>query len=152
MLPVNKQFNILQAKLKGDCKKTTAWMKRKQVYTRKELITHLRSLGKEPDACEYAATIMLSPRKKSKLGDCRGNVSNPWGHLAYNAKMERKLYFGIKEDQRFKFRYRDFALPPRRRKSKIVIESETETSTETEFITATEPLQLTNSFLALFEK
>jgi stress response protein YsnF len=119
-----EQFNIVLGKLKGDYAKVTAWMKRKQTYTRKEMVAYLLTLGKEPDACEYTATIMLSPRKRSGRGDCRGNVSNPWGHLAYNSKLERKLIFGIKEEQKFKLRYRDEALPPRRRRKKtdIVLE------------------------------
>ena len=119
-IDTKNQFNITLGKLRGDYAKVTAWMKRKQVYTRKEMISYLLSLGKESDACEYTANTMLSPRKSSKRGDCRGNVSNPWGHLAYNAKMERKLVFGIKEDQAYKLRYRDQALPPRRRKKKCL--------------------------------
>ena len=144
-----KLFGLLQNKLKGDYAKATAWMKSKQVYTRKELIAYLLTLGKEPMACEYTATILLSPRKRSKRGDCRGNVNNPWGHLAYNAKMERKLHFGIKEDQRFKLRYRDEPLPPRHRKSKFIIEAETEMEDEIQTV-PDEISNSDNSVLVLF--
>lgn len=102
-------------KVRGEVGEATAWMRQKQVYTRKELIDHLVAMGKTQKNAEYAATILLSPRASSNLGkDVRGNPSNRWGHIAYNEKLPRRIIDGRKEDQQFLFRLRGVELEPRK--------------------------------------
>jgi len=85
-----------------------------------------------------SAGVMLSPRLDSKK-DCRGNESNPWGHIAYNEKLARKKdKTGKKLEQKFRFRFRAEELPKKVRvrkaktaqekvkvTSKVNVESET---------------------------
>ena len=92
----------------------TAWMRKKQVYTKSELVAFLQSIGKTERAAIETAVVLLSPRESSKRGDCRGNRSNPWGHIAYNDKLMRRQVNGKKEVQRFRFRFRKNALEPRK--------------------------------------
>jgi hypothetical protein len=97
-------------KARGNYKIVTDWMRKKQVYTKQELIDfYIEELGKDLKAAKASAIIMLSPRLESKHGDCRGSASNPWGHLAYNDKLPRKFdpETGKKEKQRYRFRFRD---------------------------------------------
>jgi hypothetical protein len=110
-------------KLRGAYGKVTAWMKKKQVYTRTEVVDFTRTLGKSEAGCSATATVMLSPRLTSSRGDCRGNMSNPWGHLAYNDKLPRKAKSGVKEEQKFRFRYRKEAMEPNSRYTKVKIEA-----------------------------
>jgi hypothetical protein len=103
----------LDVKMRGDYAKVTAFMRGKQIYTRSELIAfQVDTLGKSLSAASGTADVMLSPRKEARVGaDCRGNSSCPWGHLAYNEKLERKVgKDGKKEEQKFRFRFRDVAL------------------------------------------
>jgi hypothetical protein len=103
----------LEVKMRGDYEKVTAFMRKKQVYTRNELIAYqVDTLGKSIAAASATAGVMLSPRLKARAGaDCRGNSSCPWGHLAYNEPLERKVgKDGKKEEQKFRFRFRSVAL------------------------------------------
>jgi hypothetical protein len=119
-----KNKNTIDAR--GTYGKATEWMRKKRVYTRQEIITYLNEeCGKSLDRgaatispAEATATILLTPRLSSDRGDIRGNVNNPWGHLAYNENLPRKIngMTGKKEPQRFRFRFRDDALEPLRRK------------------------------------
>jgi len=46
-------------------------------------------------------------------------MSNPWGHIAYNDKFARKSKDGVKEEQKFRFRYRKDALEANTRYNKV---------------------------------
>lgn len=110
--------NDIQAR--GNYGLATEFMKEKQVYTKQDLINfYINELGMDYSAGLYSAIILLSPRKRSTRGDCRGSSSNPWGHIAYNEKIKRKQVFNKTtqrielEKQKYRFRYRDVALEPR---------------------------------------
>lgn len=109
--------NTKKIQVRGNYKLATEFMKTKQVYTKQDIIEfYMRKLKLDYNAAKYSAIILLSPRKESRRGDCRGSTSNPWGHLAYNDKLPRKVIdvvTGKKEKQRYRFRYRDVALEPR---------------------------------------
>ena len=100
--------------------KATAWMRKNQIYTKAGLVEFLKSIGKTERAAVETAVVLLSPRESSKRGDCRGNMSNPFGHLAYNEKLARRQVCGRKEVQRFRFRLRKNALEPRKREDNSV--------------------------------
>ena len=120
---MNTKDMLKNMKLRGDYAKVTAWMKKKQIYTRSEVIAFLKSIGKSEGGASATATVMLSPRLASTRGDCRGNMSNPWGHIAYNDKFARKVKDGVKEEQRFRFRFRKDALEANTRYNKVEIEA-----------------------------
>lgn len=123
---MNTKDTLKGMKLRGDYAKITAWMKKKQIYTRSEVIAFLKSIGKSEGGASATATVMLSPRLSSTRGDCRGNMSNPWGHLAYNDKFARKTKDGVKEEQKFRFRYRKVALEANTRYNKVEVEVKAE--------------------------
>jgi hypothetical protein len=122
-----KQADLLM-KVRGTYGDATRWMIEQGTYSRKELIKYLnekcgRSLDrgdKSISPAEATATILLTPRLSSTRGDIRGNVNNPWGHIAYNQKLPRTVnrITGKKEPQRFAFVFRDEELAPKKRKSK----------------------------------
>ena len=93
--------------------KATEFMRQKQIYTKTDLVNFFKGLGRTDEAAVASAVVMLSPRKESNRGDCRGNMSNPWGHIAYNDKLQRK----DKEEQKFRFRFRDEVLERLTRKT-----------------------------------
>lgn len=101
--------------------KVTAFMRKKQVYTREDIMGFLKGLGLQEKAANATATVMLSPRLSSTRGDCRGNLSNPWGHQAYNAKLNRVVKDGIKEAQKYRFMYRKEPLEKGKREEKVTI-------------------------------
>jgi hypothetical protein len=103
--------------------KATEWMRKNQIYTKRQLVEFFKSIGKTERAAIESAVVMLSPRESSSRGDCRGNMSNPWGHLAYNDKLIRREVGGRKEIQRFRFRFRKNALEPRKRGDDNVVSS-----------------------------
>lgn len=110
-----------QVKLDGRAEsaygKVTAFMRKSQVYTKTDLVNYLKRLGKKESAAVATAVVMLSPRleAKRKGADCRGNMSNPWGHLAYNEKLAK-----VKgQEQKFRFRMRKAALEPLTRGTKV---------------------------------
>lgn len=109
--------NKIKLKVRGNYKIATDWMRRKQIYTKQEVIDfYIEKLGKDYKAACGSAIIMLSPRIESKHGDLRGSASNPWGHVAYNEKLPRRLdpNTGKLEKQRYKFRFRDVILDKKR--------------------------------------
>lgn len=116
---------------KGMYGEATAWMRKKQIYTKAELIEFLISKGLTESAAGHTAVVLLSPREESKRGDCRGNMSNPWGHIAYNEKLPRREKDGVKEDLRFRFRLRKEVMEPRKRILKAMVEGEKVKSEET---------------------
>lgn len=122
----------------SDYGKGTAWMREKASnkasYTKEQMIGFLKSIGKNDRAALETAVVLLSPREKSTIGDCRGNKSNPWGHLAYNQKIARRVINGRKEVQRFRFCLRIVELEPRKRNEVSAIASKkiaTQATTQT---------------------
>ena len=112
---------------KGDYGEVTAYMVNKETYTKPELIKFLKKKCKKDHvAAVHTAVVMLSPRKSSNRGDPRGNTSNPWGHLAYNEKLPRRInkVTGKKEEQEFSLRERKVALEPRKRVSNPKVEAQ----------------------------
>ena len=115
-----------EIKAKGTYGDATKWMIEQGTYSRKELIQFLHMhCNKSIDRgiatispAEATATILLTPRLSSNRGDIRGNVNNPWGHLAYNLKLPRTVNraTGKKDPQRFAFAFREEALDPLKRK------------------------------------
>ena len=91
------------------------WQK-KQVVTENELL----ALGHKKTDIGVA---VRSPRLSSKRGDCRGNYSCQ-GHLYYAELLNRKTVMGIKEEQRYRLRWRKVALEPRKRPEKVKLEAE----------------------------
>lgn len=92
-----------------------AYLKQKQVVTRAELLEHTKTkLGKTDEEAQAAVTVILSPRKASKRGDCRGNMSAQ-GHLYFLDKLGRQVKAGVKDPQKFRLRWRETVLEPRKR-------------------------------------
>ena len=113
-LPGNENSNYGRA---------TAWMRKAAIFTKADLAGFLATqkdkAGNPLTEGAIAATtvVLLSPRLESGRGDCRGNMSNPWGHLAYVELLNRKVdkETGKKEAQKYRFRMRKEALEPSRR-------------------------------------
>ena len=107
----------LPIKIRGNYKVVTNWMRKTQCYPKQDVIDfYIRELGKDTKAATASAIIMLSPRADSKHGDPRGSASNPWGHLAYNEKLPRKIDPDTDklEKQRYRFRFRDVPMEKKR--------------------------------------
>ena len=103
-----------------------AFLKRKQVITRAELMDYaMKELGKSETSANAAVTVILSPRKESKIGDCRGNISAQ-GHLYFMEKLTRQVKAGVKDPQKFRLRWREVALAPLTRKVIEVKQEKTE--------------------------
>ena len=104
-----------------------AWQKL-QVTTKQALV--------EMGFSSHDITVVLSPRESSKRGNCLGNFSAQ-GHVYFADKLNRKVVDGVKEDQKFRLRWRKEVLEPRKRpvkgdkvEAKKVIETKvTETTT-----------------------
>lgn len=106
-----------QLKVRGNYQVVTNWMRKKQIYTKQDVIDfYIEKLGKDYKAASGSAIIMLSPRIESKHGDLRGSASNPWGHVAYNEKLPRRHDKATdkKEKQRYRFRFREVDLDKKR--------------------------------------
>ena len=119
---------------KGMYGKVTEFMLKKKVYTKPDILGFLKKQGLKEGAAEATATVMLSPRLESTRGDCRGNISNPWGHLAYNEplKVVVNKKTGKREAQRYRLRRREKAMEPRKRIVKQVVKAEkTKVATKT---------------------
>ena len=97
--------------------KVTAWMRKVQVYTKTQIVDQFTKLGDNETAAVSSAVVMLSPRLESKRGDCRGNLSNPWGATHYNEKLAKVAG----EERKFRFRQRKVALEVRKRTEKIEV-------------------------------
>lgn len=104
--------------------------RQKQVFTRSDLMTYaVEKLGMTVTAANAAVTVIMSPRKESKRGDCRGNMSAA-GHIYYMEKLARQVKGGVKDDQKYRLRYRTPALEARKRNVKIAVNSEKTQKTE----------------------
>ena len=139
-----EQLNI---NIKGNYKIATDWMRNKQIYTKQNIIDfYMDKLSKDYKAACGSAIILLSPRIASKHGDLRGSTSNPWGHIAYNEKLERRFdpNTGKKEKQRYRFRFRDVPLDKKchtyyqRKSEQEKIANDTTTKTVTKGVEVTE--------------
>ena len=101
-----------------------AQVRKMQVFTREDLMKHtMGELGKSLNASNAAVTVILSPRFTSKIGDCRGNLSAA-GHEYYMEKLGRSVKAGVKEEQRFRLRWRKEVLEPRNRVQNVVVKAE----------------------------
>src|SRR3989344_5657966 len=81
--------------------------KQKQVFTRADLMDYtMKTMSKSESEANAAVTVILSPRKTSKRGDCRGNISSN-GHLYYMEKLGRQVRDGVKSPQNFRLRWRE---------------------------------------------
>ena len=101
-----------------------AYWKQKQIVTRSEYVKFvMEKLDKTETAANAVVTVMLSPRKTSKRGDARGNISSA-GHLYFADKLARQVKMGIKEEGKFRLRWREVALEPRTRNEKIETKGE----------------------------
>jgi len=116
---------------KGNYGVVSAWMQKTRIYTKSQVVAEFAKLGLSEKASLASAVVLLSPRKSSNRGDCRGNMSNPWGHLAYNEKLHRKAG----EEQKFMFRWRVKAMAPHRR----VVEGKVEAQKSSTKVTAKSP-------------
>lgn len=90
--------------------KAVEFMRKKQIFTKKELVDFLKGMGKSDTAALASAVVLLSPRENSKIGDPRGNPSAGYGHQAFLEKLTRKVVDGKKEKQRFRWRMRKVEL------------------------------------------
>ena len=111
----------------------TYWQK-KQVVTRQELIDFTMTLGKSIAEANAAVTVILSPRRASKRGDIRGNISAN-GHLYFAEKLGRQVHTGIRDPQKFRLRWREIALEPRTRQTTEVKQEKSEVVTKAPAIT-----------------
>lgn len=104
----------------GQYHETFAFIMKKQVVTRADVLRFTEEkFGKEKPA---DVTVLLSPRKDSKRGDCRGNMSAQ-GHLYYMEKCQRHTVKGEKEAQKFRLRWRTTAMDPRKRETPVEVKS-----------------------------
>ena len=122
-LPVNENSNYGRA---------IGFMRKARIYTKaqvEEFLGTLKGKNGEPlteGAIGATAVVLLSPRETSTRGDCRGNMSNPVGHLMFNALLARKKdkETGKKEAQKYRFSYRKGALEPSKRVQAPKVEAE----------------------------
>jgi hypothetical protein len=100
----------------GNYNKTFGFFRSKRIVTKAEVLEFTKqTFGVEKPA---DVTVLLSPRKESKRGDCRGNISAQ-GHLYFMQKLNRATKMGVKEPQRYMLRWREVALEPRTSNEKI---------------------------------
>lgn len=100
----------------GQYHETFGFIMKKQYVTREDVLKFtVEKFGKAKPA---DVTVLLSPRKSSTRGDCRGNISAQ-GHLYFMEKLPRQVKAGVKEPQKFRLRWREQALEPRTRQEKI---------------------------------
>ena len=116
---------------KGNYGVVSAYMQKQKIYTKSQIVGQFVKLDLSETACLASAVVLLSPRETSNRGDCRGNMSNPWGHLAYNEKLHKED--GV--EQKFRFRWRTKAMSPRKR----VIEDKVEAKKSSTKVTAKSP-------------
>jgi hypothetical protein len=112
----------------GDSRVIFDYMMTKQSFTRKELVEYvMKELGKSETAAKAQVQTLISPRKKSARGDCRGQVSAQ-GHIYYIEKIRRLVRYGIREPQRLRLRWREEALERRWRNEPIRLQIRQEKS------------------------
>lgn len=98
-------------------------MRKRQVFSKAELIQYVvMDLGLTYERAKYSVTILMSPRKISRIGDCRGSIS-ACGHLYYMEKLPRQMRCGMRDPQKFRLRWRENPLEPRNRVAKLETES-----------------------------
>lgn len=114
--------------------KVFGFIKTKQVVTRAEVLAKAIEFGMSEEAANATVTVLLSPRKESKRGDCRGNISAQ-GHLYFVERLPRRIVNGEKEPMKFRLRWRTTELEPRCRVYKVVSEK----SATKAAVTATAP-------------
>lgn len=103
----------------GNSQDLFAHLQRKQVVTKAEMVKYAMDfIGLSKVAARAAVTTILSPRYRSKRGDCRGNMSSR-GDLYYMQKLPRPVRFGVREPQKFRLRWRDIVLERRYRKPPV---------------------------------
>lgn len=108
----------------GDSHELFDYVQSKQIVTKEECRQWLiKELGKSEKAACSSVTTVLSPRKKSRRGDCRGNMSSE-GHLYYMEKLNRTVRYGIREPQRFRLRWREVPMERRWRKQPAEVKQE----------------------------
>lgn len=96
----------------------------KQVVTKAECREWLvKEFGVGDKAAAATVTTVLSPRKFSRRGDCRGNRSS-CGEYYYMEKLGRKVSFGVKEPQRFCLRWRERPMEARGKDTKVELGQE----------------------------
>ena len=117
-----KMFEAM--KIRGAYGKTIPWMRKKRTYTRTEIVNFLQGIGKNASQAGHSAQVLLSNRESSKRGNCCGNMSNPIGHLVYNAKLIRKEKGGVKEEQRYMWAFRPVAKEAHTRYTKVSVQAE----------------------------
>lgn len=106
----------------GDSRVIFDYMIAKQSFTRKELVDYvMKQLGKDEVAAKAQVQTLISPRKSSNRGDCRGQVSAQ-GHLYFIEKIRRLIRYGIREPQRLRLRWREEPLERKCRKGQISIQ------------------------------
>jgi hypothetical protein len=103
-----------------------------QVATRKELFDVAKETMTDSEA-NAAVTVLLSPRKASERGDCRGNCSSK-GNLYFAEPLAK-----VKgQPRKFRLRWREVALEPRKREVTEVdhkVEAHKEATTEAPKVT-----------------
>lgn len=97
--------------------KIFGYIQKKQVVTRQELLAQKFLVSD--------VTVILSPRKTSKRGDCRGNFSAQ-GHLYFF----ECLAHAQGEYKKFRLRWRETALPRRDRNADTSVEQKVVAKTE----------------------
>ena len=105
---------VLDGREESNYGKVTAWMRKSQIYTKDQVVEQFTKLGLKESAAVASAVVLLSPRLESKRGDSRGNMSNPWGHQAYNLKLKKVEG----QEQKFRFMLRKLVLAPLTRNAK----------------------------------
>jgi len=103
---------------RGDYREIFGVMKKLQVFAASTIRAAGRKLGKTAKAAIHTATVLMSPRETSERGDCRGSFS-AMGHLYYMEKLPRKTVGGVREEQKYRLRWRQVALPPRIRGERV---------------------------------
>lgn len=106
--------------------KVTAWMRKVQVYTRKQIEEKCMEFGSVDIAhAKYDTNILLSPRVYPAVsrGDPVGAISNPWGHQAYNERLTKVPG----EKQKYRFRIRPVELAPAVRTIKVANQKKSKT-------------------------
>jgi len=108
----------------GDSRELFDYIQKKQLVTKEECRQWLvNELGKTYRAACATTTTVLSPRRSSKRGDCRGNMSAE-GQIYYMEKLGRTVRYGVKEPQRFRLRWREVVLERRWRKPVVRVRQE----------------------------
>ena len=128
----------IQIKARGDYAKFIEYG-RTHIFTKQEYINFgVEKLGKTASASAATVGVMLSACETSKHGDPRGSVSNPFGHMAYFKRLNRKVVNGVKEAQRYQFRFRAEKMETLKRKVKVSVEATKDTTEITEITEITE--------------